>query len=410
VSFAEVVRMALGTLRTNRLRSALTMLGVSIGVFSVIGVMTALTVIEGSIETGLSFLGSNIFQFAKYPLVQAGGGSREDTYANRRDVTLAQANDYKQRMEGRSSAVCLKCFNYGRPVGYARNRAQGFDVVGSNEWFLVANACTIAYGRNLTPEDVDLGRAVVVVGYSVQKKLFPSQSPIGEWMRVDGKPYQIVGVMQEKGTSFGRPQDDIVIVPITRFFADFGSSGRTVNVATQSVSQATYNPTLDQGIGAMRLARGLKLGQPNDFEIYSNDSLVTAFAQVSGSIRTGAFVVSAIALLAAGIGIMNIMLVSVTERTREIGLRKAIGARRTDILRQFLIEAVVLAEVGGLAGIVLGVVGGNGVAFYFDMSMVFPWLWALTGLVVCSAIGIGFGLYPAWRAASLDPIDALRYE
>ena len=137
---------------------------------------------------------------------------------------------------------------------------------------------------------------------------------------------------------------------------------------------------------------------------------MTAFAQVADTIRTGAFVVSAIALLAAGIGIMNIMLVSVTERTHEIGLRKAIGARRRDILRQFLIEAVVLSEVGGIAGIVFGVLGGNGVAFYFDVSMVFPWGWAIAGLLVCSAIGIAFGLYPAWKAASLHPIDALRYE
>jgi len=201
-----------------------------------------------------------------------------------------------------------------------------------------------------------------------------------------------------------------VIVPITKFFADFGSAGRSVNIATQSVSQASYNATLDKGIGAMRLARGLKVGQENDFEIYSNDSLVTAFAQVADTIRSGAFVVSAIALLAAGIGIMNIMLVSVTERTREIGLRKAIGARRPDILRQFLIEAVVLSEVGGLTGILFGVAGGNGVALYFDFSMVFPWGWALTGLAVCSAIGIAFGLYPAWKAASLHPIDALRFE
>jgi putative ABC transport system permease protein len=160
----------------------------------------------------------------------------------------------------------------------------------------------------------------------------------------------------------------------------------------------------------MRVARGLKLGQENDFEIYSNDTLVTAFAQVAGTIRIGAFVVSAIALLAAGIGIMNIMLVSVTERTREIGVRKAIGARKDDIVKQFLFEAVVLSEVGGLAGILFGVGGGNGVALWFHIAMVFPWGWAVTGLIVCSLIGIGFGWYPAWKAAMLDPIEALRYE
>ena len=199
-------------------------------------------------------------------------------------------------------------------------------------------------------------------------------------------------------------------MPITRYFVDFGWVNRTVNVATQSTSQATYNQTLDKAIGAMRAARGLKLGQDNDFEIYSNDTLVSAFAQIAGQIKIGAFVVSAIALLAAGIGIMNIMLVSVTERTREIGVRKAIGARKNDIVRQFLLEAVVLSEVGGLAGILAGVVGGNGIAVWLDITMVFPWGWALTGLIVCSMIGMGFGWYPAWKAARLHPIDALRYE
>jgi putative ABC transport system permease protein len=250
----------------------------------------------------------------------------------------------------------------------------------------------------------------VVVGRSIEKKLFPSQTPLGKTIKINDRPYQIVGVLAEKGSSFGQSQDDLLLVPITRYFNDFGSVNRTVNIAIQSTSQATYNQTLDKAIGAMRAARGLKLSQENDFEIYSNDTLVSAFAQVAGTIRIGAFVVSAIALLAAGIGIMNIMLVSVTERTREIGVRKAIGARRDDIVKQFLFEAVVLSEVGGLVGILLGVGGGNGIALWFDIAMVFPWGWAVTGLVVCSLIGIGFGWYPARKAATLDPIESLRYE
>ena len=217
-------------------------------------------------------------------------------------------------------------------------------------------------------------------------------------------------MLEKKGSAFGQSQDDLILVPITKFFADFGSANRTVNIATQSTSQATYNATLDQAIGAMRIARGLKLGEPNDFEIYSNDSLITAFAQIADQIRVGAFVVSAIALLAAGIGIMNIMLVSVTERTREIGLRKALGARKPDVIRQFLLEAIMLSELGGIAGIVAGIAGGNGIAVWLDISMVFPYGWAITGLVVCSVIGIGFGFYPAWKAASLNPIEALRFE
>jgi putative ABC transport system permease protein len=251
---------------------------------------------------------------------------------------------------------------------------------------------------------------VAVVGTDIQKKLFPNQSPLGKIVKVNERPYQIIGIFAEKGSSFGQSQDDMVIVPITRFFFDFGSANRTINIAIQSTSQATYNQTLDKAIGAMRVARGLKLGQENDFEVYSNDTMVSAFASIADQVKIGAFVVSVIALLAAGIGIMNIMLVSVTERTREIGLRKAIGARRDDIVRQFLLEAIVLSELGGLAGIFGGVMGGNGIALLFDMSMVFPWGWAMTGLIVCSVIGIGFGFYPAWKAAALHPIEALRFE
>jgi putative ABC transport system permease protein len=404
----ETVRIALTALRTNKLRSALTILGVTIGVFSVIGVMTALSVIQSSIEGGLSFLGSNLFQFAKYPVMNT--RDPEEQFQNRRDITLEQARNFARLMEGQANAICFKVFDGGKPVSFGRVKLQGRTIVGTNEHFLLANSYTLGYGRNLAPDDVDLGRRVTVVGTSIQTKLFPNETPIGKWVKVNEKPYQIVGVLAEKGSSFGQSQDDLVLVPITTFFGDFGRANRTVNIAIQSTSQATYNTTLDKAIGAMRTARGLKLGRPNDFETYSNDTLVSAFAQVADTIRVGAFVVSVIALLAAGIGIMNIMLVSVTERTREIGVRKAIGARKNDIVRQFLLEAIVLSELGGLIGIILGVLGGNGVALWLDIAMVFPWGWALTGLIVCSLIGTGFGWYPAFKAAKLDPIEALRYE
>jgi putative ABC transport system permease protein len=225
-----------------------------------------------------------------------------------------------------------------------------------------------------------------------------------------GHTYTVVGVMGERGTAFGQSQDDIATMPITRYFEDYGSANKTINVATQSYSQIDYNRAFDRGVGAMRIARGLKAEQPNDFEIYTNDSLKSAFVSVAGVIRIGAFVISTIALLAAGIGIMNIMLVSVTERTKEIGVRKSIGARNRDILRQFLAEAVFISEAGGIIGILLGVLGGDLLALWLKVDLIFPLGWAIAGLVVCSAIGIGFGLYPAYRAASLDPIEALRYE
>ena len=200
------------------------------------------------------------------------------------------------------------------------------------------------------------------------------------------------------------------MMPLTRFFEDYGEANRSVNIATQSFTEADYNSALDKGISAIRIARGLRADQPNDFEIYSNDSLKSAFTSIAGVVRVGAFVISFIALVAAGIGIMNIMLVSVTERTKEIGVRKSIGARSSDILRQFLTEAVLISEAGGVVGILLGVIVGNLLAGWLKADMIFPYGWALAGLIVCSAIGIGFGLYPAYRAASLDPIEALRFE
>jgi len=406
--FSEILRMALSALKTNKLRSALTMVSVAIGVFSVIGVMTALSVISNSIEGGLNFLGSNLFQFAKYPVINTSDDG--DRYANRKNISLEDAREFERLMEGMAQTICFKVFDRGKSASYGRVKLQGVTIVGTNESFLTANSYTLGYGRNITPEDVALGRNVTVVGADIQKKLFSSESPLGKTIKLNERPYQIIGVLAEKGSAFGQSQDDLIAVPLTKFFSDFGRAGRTVNIATQSTSQATYNQTLDKAIGAMRTARGLKLGQDNDFEIYSNDTLVSAFAQIAGTVRVGAFVVSVIALLAAGIGIMNIMLVSVTERTREIGVRKAIGARRHDIVKQFLFEAVVLSEVGGLAGILIGVAGGNGIGLWFDMALVFPWLWALAGLLVCSIIGIGFGWYPAWKAASLHPIEALRYE
>jgi len=409
----EIVKMALASLGANKLRAALTMIGITIGVFSIISVMTAIGALQNSIENGLSFLGSNIFQFAKYPVNIDAGGQIKKKYQNRRDISYRQALHYYQLMQGNAREICLKSFGYevkGQAVYNGVKTTPSLLIVGTNRSFLTANAYTLGYGRNLNDEDVDLARNVIVVGKIIEKRLFPHESPIGKVIRMSGHTYTIIGVLAEKGTSFGQSQDDICMMPITRFFEDFGSARRTVNIATQSFSQETYNRTLDRGIGAMRIARGLRADQENDFEIYSNDSLKSAFASIAGVVRIGAFVISFIALVAAGIGIMNIMLVSVTERTKEIGVRKSIGARSRDVLRQFLTEAVFISEAGGILGIILGVIGGDLLAVWLKVDIIFPFGWAIAGLVVCSAIGIGFGLYPAYRAASLDPIEALRYE
>jgi putative ABC transport system permease protein len=410
MQFREILAMAMQSLGANKLRSGLTMMGITIGVFSVISVMTAIGALQSSIEGGISFLGSNIFQFAKYPVSGGQGGRNAQKYENRRNITYPQALRYQHLMEGIARDVCLKCFDFKGQGTYGALRTPPLTVAGSNKSFLAANSYSLDYGRNLTDEDVDLARSVVMIGKTIEKNLFPHESPIGKVLKINGHPMSVIGVLATKGSAFGQSQDDICVMPITRFFENFGSAKRTVNIATQSFSTDTYNRTLDKGIGAMRIARGLKPNQPDDFEIYSNDSLKSAFASIADVVRIGAFVISLIALVAAGIGIMNIMLVSVTERTKEIGIRKSIGAKSRDILRQFLTEAVFISEAGGIVGILLGVIGGDLLAVWLQADLIFPYGWAIAGLIVCSAIGIGFGYYPAYRAASLDPIEALRFE
>ncbi len=409
----EILRMAFGSLGVNKLRSALTMLGITIGVFSVIGVMTAVSALRQSIETGISFLGSNIIQIAKRPLGLTDEGANRRRFDMRRDITYAQAQRFKELMEGWSDVVCLKTFNndsLAEATYQNRKTTPNLTFGGSNEHFLAANQYAVEFGRNFTAEDVELIRPVAIIGKGIVNRLFPSEDPLGKMIKVAGRTYTVIGVFAEKGSSFGANGDDIIMVPISRFLADYGAERRSINIATQAPSQERYNDTLDKAITAMRIVRQLRADQENDFEVYSNDSLISAFAKVADVIGAGAFVISAIALLAAGVGIMNIMLVSVTERTKEIGIRKSIGARKASILTQFLIEAVTISLMGGIVGILLGVGAGNGIALMLKASMVFPWFWATVGIIVCCGIGVGFGFYPAYKAAALDPIEALRYE
>src|ERR1039457_936005 len=402
----EILRMAFGALGVNKLRSFLTMSGITIGVFSVIGVMTAVSALRGSIEVGLSFLGSNMFPFSRFPAF-GGNGNDEHKYLARRRFTLDQAQRYIEFMAGTADVICLKAFANGNPVvqaSYGNHKTtKRVTFGGTNQYFLKANQFEIGTGRNFTPEDMDLVRPVAIIGQDIITKLFPSENPMGKLIKANERTYTVIGTFASKGTMFGSSEDNIIMIPITRFLMDFGAEKYSVNIATEAPSQQVYNATMEKGITAMRVARGLRPEQDNDFEIYSNDTLIAAFAKVAD-------VISSIALLAAGVGIMNIMLVSVTERTKEIGVRKAVGARKILILTQFLVESVVLSVTGGLGGILLGTIAGDVLASLLSAQIIFPWGWATAGVTVCSAIGVVFGMYPAWKAASLDPIEALRFE
>jgi putative ABC transport system permease protein len=405
----EIIRMAWSSLGANKLRSALTTSGISIGIFSVICVMTTISALQSSIESGLTWLGSNTFQFSKYPSGFNTFG--DDRFKNRPNVTYRNFLDFERSIGDVPEMLCPKTFDSGVQALFENRRTNNNLVIcGTNRSFITANQFAIGEGRNLSDEDVEFARSVCVIGQQILQRLFPRGGALGQIIKLDSKNYEVVGVFAQKGGAFGQSDDNFVIIPITRFFENYGSKNRTVNIAVTARNQALYDRTMGLAVGAFRKARELKPEDPNDFELYGNDSLANAFRNIAGSVRIGAFVISTIALVAAGVGIMNIMLVSVTERTKEIGVRKSLGARQRDIRSQFLLEALFLCLLGAVVGIVLGVVVGNAVAVWLQATLVFPWAWAAAGVLVCSLIGLIFGLYPAQKAASLDPIEALRYE
>jgi putative ABC transport system permease protein len=265
-------------------------------------------------------------------------------------------------------------------------------------------------GRGFLQSDVEDAHFVCVIGNRLAKKLFPQGDVLGQRVKFDGVKYTVIGML-EASTGMGQGADNFIAVPITTAFNRYGGySRRSLNIYVQARDQASYDDTVDQVRGILRTIRKVPPGDSDDFEIASNDSLIAQFRSLTLAVRGGVAVVSSIALLAAGIGIMNIMLVSVTERTREIGIRRAVGAKKRNIMTQFVTEAVVLCEVGGVIGVALGILGGNATAVFLKMPPVIPFDWVMLGLLICSIVGIIFGTYPAYKAANLDPIESLRYE
>ncbi|HHE31134.1 MAG TPA: FtsX-like permease family protein [Chlorobaculum parvum] len=408
LSIRETLMQAATSLAVNKMRSALTTLGVAVGVFSIIAVMTALDAVDRSIASGLSSLGANTFQIQKYPATVFGGGHRRNLYANRQDITWLQAQRFKKYMGDSASDIGLVVSLQGVQASYATEVTNpDITLSGGDENFALANGFDIVKGRNLNENDIRNASANIVLGSDLAAYLFrEGQNPIGKTIKINGKAGRVVGVFSSKGPAFGQSQDNFVLIPITRFLEEVNQES-SIAISVEATSQKTYQQTIDQAIGAMRLARGLTVKMPNDFEIRTNESLVESFRDIQNIIGTGAFIISFMALLTAGVGIMNIMLVSVTERTREIGIRMSVGAPRRSILLQFLLEALLLSLGGGLVGIALGAGAGNLAAVKFNMPVMFPWLWVIVSLTVCSAIGISFGLFPAWKASRLDPVTAL---
>ncbi|MBI5473202.1 MAG: ABC transporter permease [Ignavibacteriae bacterium] len=410
-SMKESLAMALAAIRANKLRSSLTLIGIVVGIFSIISVMTAMGVLRNSIEEGIMQLGSNTFQLQKFPPGGPGGGhNMRWRFRNRKNITYQQAMAIRDKAT-LAKAVGIEAWEFGRIVWWKGQKTNpSISVAGENVEGLETNDWNVDDGRGLSAKDLDLSTRVAVLGKPIVEKLFPPHvNPIGEEIRVDGVLYQIVGTLQSKGGALGGDQDNIVIIPITTFFQKYGKD-KDIHVMVKALSREVVDDAIEQSRMILRAARNVSPGDEDDFGYFSNESILKQFNDFTLYFRIGVLVVSSIALLAAGIGIMNIMLVSVTERTREIGVRKAIGAQRRDILTQFIIEAIILCQIGGLIGVFIGILAGNGISVWLETPPYLPWDWVAIGLGACSLVGIVFGVYPAWKASTLDPIEALRYE
>jgi putative ABC transport system permease protein len=404
----ESIKLAYNSIRTSKMRSILTLLGVAVGLFSIIIVMTAITAIQKSVEDTFNSIGSNNFVIQKWD-VQIGGGPHRHDLRNRKNLTIKEGEKLKE-ITTMPGALGIAVSKGNRTIRFRNEKTNpNVQVVGVNFDFFVARDLKIGEGRNFTKADDESGKLTAVVGTDVTDALFKGMNPLGQEIKIENNNFEIIGIFEKRGSILGQSQDNFICIPLTVFQKYFGTE-RSAQFIVMARDKNMLNETMDEAIGALRKIRKVKIGDDNDFGIVTNEQLISQFNDFTKYVKLGAGVVAFIALLAAGIGIMNIMLVSVTERTREIGVRKAIGAKKKNILTQFVIEAISLSWIGGLIGIALGVLGGNLVAVALGVSIVLPLEWIGIGLGVTTFVGVVFGTYPAVKAANLDPIEALRYE
>jgi len=406
----EIIKVALNSLKTNRLRSILTILGIVVGIFSIIAISTVIEMLQKSIEEGVSMLGQNTFQIQKWPVINTGGPSERAKYRNRPDITLEEYEQLKQKLT-EAKFVGAEQWQFGKQVKAGNGeRNPNVHIAGTAPEAFPNNKWVVDQGRSFSERDVDRYENFVVLGADLAKNLFPNYSAVGSVVTMDGHKLKVIGALESQGSAFGQSQDNFAIIPITTFQSFYGKHERSVNITVMAHDKESYNNLIETAEGYFRTIRGVKAEDDNNFDIFSNESVLTQINQITSGVRIGSIVIAAIALLAAGVGIMNIMLVSVTERTREIGIRKAVGAKKISILIQFITEAIILCLLGGFVGIVLGICAGNLAGSFLNAVAVIPVDWVLIGVLLCIIIGVTFGTYPAYKAANLDPIDALRYE
>ena len=417
--FFENVRFAKTAIFAHKLRAALTVLGIVIGVSTVIAMVSLIAGFNNSVTASFESFGATLVQFQKFDPQFGPGDGRDPEMRLRKPLTYEDAIALKELCPSMRSVSPERYWFPGNnggavpTVNYEGEEANPDTIVGVIYDYLDANSKQTGEGRFINETDVKRSADVIVIGFDIADAIFPFVDPIGKWVQFGGRRYEVVGVMEEQGATMFESTDAHVYLPITTFDKAFPwvkKEGNGVNIATVPKNAQLTAQVVEEGTNVLRARRGVPFNKPNDFGIMTPDKLIGNFQAVTGGVALTMLLIASISLLVGGVGVMNIMLVSVTERTKEIGLRKALGAIRQDILTQFLIEAVTLSAVGGVIGVAVGLGIALLVRTFSPLAAAAPFWSIAVGLGVSMTVGLVFGIFPAYRAAKLDPIDALRYE
>lgn len=411
MNFSESILIALDSVRGNKLRTFLTLLSVTIGVFAIIAAGAITRSVEESVFSQINAMGEGTLFIQRDPAIQTGHGSSR-RMRPRKDVTYKQYKQLQNKLAGVAEYVTAMGAINGKTVK-ANGVSSDPDVLiyGAEEKTIFAFGRNIIDGRNIVEADIMFGRKVAVIGNDIITKLFKEAKPIGRTISIDGQSYEIIGILNSSGSMMGQSLDNMVFVPLPSFITYHGGDFfRSLTIFVHARNKSEFDEMMSEAVNHFRAIRNLKPWEENDFEIQSNEALSETFKGFTQYLTYFGVISGIISLIAAGIGIMNIMLVSVKERTREIGVRKALGARKSWIMYQFIIETITLCQVGAVFGIVLGIGGTYVITDLISIKMFIPINWIIFAIVICTLLGIVSGAYPAWKAAKLDPIEALRYE
>lgn len=396
---------------SQKLRTVLTILIIAIGITALVGILTAIDGIKQSINSNFTSVGANTFTIRnRGSNVRIGKkGKKPEVFRN---ISYDEAKRFKDEFGINYITSISAIATFNATVKYESKKTNpNISIFGSDENYLVTSGYEIKQGRNFTEQEINYGTSVVIIGSSLSSTLFSEKkNPVDKIITIGSGKYRIIGILKEKGSSMGFGGDKSCIIPLPNMRQYFGNSNISYVINAMSPSPEELNNTLGEATGLFRMIRKVKLDEDSNFEINKSDSLSSMLIDNIRYVTLAATFIGFITLLGAAIGLMNIMLVSVTERTREIGVRKAIGATQSIIRNQFLIEAITICQLGGLFGIVLGIVIGNAISLLIDGGFVIPWMWIMTGVILCFVVGLISGIYPANKAAKLDPIDSLRAE